>query len=1100
MVSEVAIDGMADFFFASPRGQRFRENASAVVTHSLLDPAQGLSVLLQDAGLGNGARVRVINPTSDFFRDSGRWCDPRLVGGPSIQLELLFTQGRRPSARQTRSMFGPMVDVWPTPRVRTLDHAHDIEKLAGQVDLVVFSANCLFYRCGTDELVPVLNTLAVSSTAVAVGVAPGILYCLLAAAMARGGVALRSISLRSSTFRTWVGRVPHGAELTGFRGVISNNSTDDVEGIVSVTTEEPITTLPSGDPGFAWVRGGPARVLIDDEVVVLLPDGEEVRTGCPTLAALSDSPIAIGEVVLRHQEAHVAKRLSAPEAKRTMLQEAGISIPRHDDLSTHGLFGIVVRDDAGLWRRYMRTRGPLAVRDPLRRTALHYASILDRRACAHALLVFGADPNAVDVHGWTPLAYAAALGATEIAEMLVEAGADRSRVLVPGIAIKALLSADAPLGGSLPPKGSGAPEQPIPADAVATSEHPEAAAAHGSRVLAGMIANALGRRSAAEVHGALPLSLGDVAIPPPRIRDIDLAPSSGSHAPRVEPQALTAAEAPIEPGPAPAPDAASSTSYSQHAPDPVRWQVREGVSNGQSAPRTAAPAARRGAVTPVFSWVAELNADDAANKARDVAVRWMQQRCGCALDPLLPAAETPVASVISDVSPDGKLWAARLDDTRTQSAIWRVEVVIAGAAGRVFAAVRLVAIQPADADASISPSVPTIVRDLAALGARDNGVPLDRVVSARTNEDGLRLVAQLTDPARHQPMLVITRRRGDARVPSVPAGLSGACSVVELAGDAVQVLIDAWGRELSVFAGAWRVYRPGFEGADADPHASPLLIDAPTLAPGNLRRVLVKALSTMTRTRIGDADAVPGFLTARTLIAEARQRAPVPVADIEANKALIESLRRDVATWRDLAEDPTREQEIESLRQERDGLRDELAHMRRQATSLRLALEQRREAAGRGVEYPTSFEDLEAWSAEVLGEAVVIAPRALRAARSAVSDAATIELAYRCLHMLAVEYLDMKLGDDAAARKVYEDRCAELRVSVGPVGAATNNHRYRDSYKVSLGGKTRMLDMHVSGSSSRDVRKQLRIYFLFDPDECRVVVGHLPEHLDNTLT
>lgn len=53
-----------------------------------------------------------------------------------------------------------------------------------------------------------------------------------------------------------------------------------------------------------------------------------------------------------------------------------------------------------------------------------------------------------------------------------------------------------------------------------------------------------------------------------------------------------------------------------------------------------------------------------------------------------------------------------------------------------------------------------------------------------------------------------------------------------------------------------------------------------------------------------------------------------------------------------------------------------------------------------------------------------------------------------------------------------------------------------DPYFIRLGGR-RFLDTHLGKGSARDptVRPTLRIYFCWDEDKRRVVIGHMPSHL-----
>jgi len=67
----------------------------------------------------------------------------------------------------------------------------------------------------------------------------------------------------------------------------------------------------------------------------------------------------------------------------------------------------------------------------------------------------------------------------------------------------------------------------------------------------------------------------------------------------------------------------------------------------------------------------------------------------------------------------------------------------------------------------------------------------------------------------------------------------------------------------------------------------------------------------------------------------------------------------------------------------------------------------------------------------------------------------------------------------------------------------TNAGEEGDSYyvKYPLGTmKTKLLNLHLRKGTTKDDRYCLAIYFFWDDEKRRVVVGWLPSHLDNRLT
>ena len=115
------------------------------------------------------------------------------------------------------------------------------------------------------------------------------------------------------------------------------------------------------------------------------------------------------------------------------------------------------------------------------------------------------------------------------------------------------------------------------------------------------------------------------------------------------------------------------------------------------------------------------------------------------------------------------------------------------------------------------------------------------------------------------------------------------------------------------------------------------------------------------------------------------------------------------------------------------------------------------------------------------------------------SPLANPKLAYQALWLLKNEYLSMCMGDREAAA-ILDHKSAALGIEICKVGQGNEHHMFKDQYQVFYQGKPYMMDRHVSGSSSRDPRLTLRIYFVYLEGPGVIVCGHLPSHLDNRLS
>lgn len=144
---------------------------------------------------------------------------------------------------------------------------------------------------------------------------------------------------------------------------------------------------------------------------------------------------------------------------------------------------------------------------------------------------------------------------------------------------------------------------------------------------------------------------------------------------------------------------------------------------------------------------------------------------------------------------------------------------------------------------------------------------------------------------------------------------------------------------------------------------------------------------------------------------------------------------------------------------------------------------------------PTDLRDLVDWSVE--NEAnIVVLPRARSGAKKSLyRDPGLIFVA---LALLAGPYRDHRLG--LISRSEFEAKMLptglRLEFSVAPSVAGEQG----DAYFVAWAGRRRFLDSHLLKGGGRDERYCLRIYFFWDEESKRVVVGDLPRHLSNSLS
>jgi hypothetical protein len=140
------------------------------------------------------------------------------------------------------------------------------------------------------------------------------------------------------------------------------------------------------------------------------------------------------------------------------------------------------------------------------------------------------------------------------------------------------------------------------------------------------------------------------------------------------------------------------------------------------------------------------------------------------------------------------------------------------------------------------------------------------------------------------------------------------------------------------------------------------------------------------------------------------------------------------------------------------------------------------------------------WAEEHFTGRLILHPRALKGIKNATYE--DVGMVYKCLQLLAEAYRNMRLGNDAA-KKAWEDGINSLALRFGGSMTRERAGEHGDTYFVQypLGTNRRQfLEFHLRKGSTKDNRYCLGIYFFWDEETERVVVGWLPSHLDTRAT
>ena len=142
----------------------------------------------------------------------------------------------------------------------------------------------------------------------------------------------------------------------------------------------------------------------------------------------------------------------------------------------------------------------------------------------------------------------------------------------------------------------------------------------------------------------------------------------------------------------------------------------------------------------------------------------------------------------------------------------------------------------------------------------------------------------------------------------------------------------------------------------------------------------------------------------------------------------------------------------------------------------------------------TAYADLPDWAERHFPGRIVLAGRALRSLKSARFE--DVALVGRAVALLGTTYHRMKTEGGAELRETFEHELRELRLQETPSIRPDRQGKARDGFEIEWEGRRLTLERHLKNNSgTRDPRRCLRIYFAWDEDTARVVIGHLPGHM-----
>jgi len=321
---------------------------------------------------------------------------------------------------------------------------------------------------------------------------------------------------------------------------------------------------------------------------------------------------------------------------------------------------------------------------------------------------------------------------------------------------------------------------------------------------------------------------------------------------------------------------------------------------------------------------------------------------------------------------------------------------------------------------------------------------------------------------------------------------------------ATLMLTDELGKEFSVYHQAVRTYYPSF-----DP-LNDLSTDHPFATASRIRLwsqnndvpfvdFLVHQTLRITRPRQELEHFLPPFQQIKRLAAEsAREEAR---ASGQSDAQLLELADQEIAAAKKQAKETL--ELLEVAEQEREDALSKAREIQASYSAIQSRVDHlQQKLASTGVKAPSTpstLEFLEGWARDNLSGFIELHDRALKAAQK--SNFQNIQLVYDVLILMRDHYVPMRRTGGIELKNTFEGEIAALGLENSKCFAQKNKAQsYGGEYFVKYQGERRELDWHLKGSNSRDGRIGFRMYYFWDDESSRVVVGYLPGHLENDTT
>jgi hypothetical protein len=505
----------------------------------------------------------------------------------------------------------------------------------------------------------------------------------------------------------------------------------------------------------------------------------------------------------------------------------------------------------------------------------------------------------------------------------------------------------------------------------------------------------------------------------------------------------------------------------------------------------------------VLHVAADLPSDNAAiDRARFEILKWAQKRCGGQLPPdamagqafeLLIAGRN--SSAVEVDLPEIHAWALRQEDPDKEvpGRIWTSEAILWRTPLQSPRFAARLTVGSSEGELDIAPATPGYIRQLVDnIDLTIGGYSLSSrpwYIGDEQAQDAF--LDLLADTKRRLPVVVVSVVDRDAPdltidLEKLAVGLCGLATVAAVLPVTSWAMTERFGRRLSVFDRAVRIFMPGFDD-DADPFRHPLWLGTrlATIDDAEIvdRQIRNRVAQFSTRAvRLG-GDILP-FAELRSYARKAEQDrlASSGASDSEKLSAAenrIVAIAKELKEAKDLEQYAVEEEGKAQLRAAEAESRERNAIAQVQTLLQRLSAAGVPEDGARSL--PKKWADFDEWCDSVLVGRVALTGGARRGCKKALY--ADVEQAARCLLWLATECRKRLIEGGGSLR----DEPIEDGIRNASCGS--------DEFTFEWQAQRLLAGWHVkTGGNTRAPENCLRIYYGWDEQTQQIVVADMPSH------